>query len=312
MLKKSLVLIVTCLLWLLAAAESQAAVVGHTLKIDGLVRTYSVYIPASYYGKSAVPVVIMLHGAGATGTGVIRETGWARKAEEAGFLAVFPDAARPNPASAASFLANPQLWNDGSGRGLAFLQPVDDVKFLNLLIGDLARNYAIDRQAVFLTGFSSGASLTFKAAEELPGTFAAIAPVAGPYWPPAKPAVPRPLAPTLFIAGLTDPLNPAAGGTISLPWGSFRQPPLAATITSWAARNACPVLQPAASPPGTTVQTCGDGRHELRFILVDGLGHLWPGGEPVFPEAYIGKDPGHINATDAIWAFFAASRAIKR
>lgn len=313
MLKKGLILLfAACMFWPLVAGGGQAATVSRSLSVGGLVRTYTVYLPAVYDGKTALPVVIMLHGAGATGDGIIRETGWDRKAEEAGFLAVFPDAARPNPASEASFLANPQLWNDGSGRGLAFLQTVDDVKFLGLMVADLAKNYATDRQAVFLAGFSSGASLTFKAAEELPGLFAAIAPVAGPYWPTATPAPPRKLAPTLFIAGLADPFNPSAGGIIRLPWGSFRQPPLTATINGWAARNGCPAPQTAAGPSGTAVLTCADGRHKLQFILVEGLGHLWPGGEPIFPESYIGSDPGHLNATDTIWAFFAASRPAKR
>lgn len=311
MLRKELILLIMgCLLWPLASC--QAAVVSRSLQVDGLTRTYTVVVPAVYDGKRALPAVIMLHGAGATGAGVIRETGWGQKAEQAGFLAVFPDAMRPDPAADPGFLTNPQLWNDGSGRGGEFLGGVDDVKFLGLLVADLAGNYAIDRRAVFLTGFSNGASLTFKAARELPGLFAAIAPVAGPYWPPAKAVAPGPPIPTLFIAGKADPYNPLAGGTISLPWGSFRQPPLAATIAAWAAQNACPALRPAAGPPGTEVRIGAGSRVPLKFILVDGLGHLWPGGEPVFPEAYIGKDPGTLNATDTIWDFFAAIRAAKR
>jgi polyhydroxybutyrate depolymerase len=285
-----------------------AGPVAHTLTVDGLARTYTVYVPAGYDDRRPLPVVVMLHGAGATGAGVIAETGWGRKADREGFLAVFPDALRADPAAPPAFLTNPQLWNDGSGRGQAFLGGVDDVRFLDHLVADIAKKYAVDRKAVFLTGFSSGASLVFRAAALLPDRFAAIAPVAGPCWPlPAGP--PRRAAlPTLFIAGTADPLNPLDGGTISLPWGSFAQPPLLAGLQEWARRNGCTEgLRPGAGRTGLRVLACPGGL-PIKAFLVEGLGHMWPGGEPQFPAAYIGTDPGTVSATDVIWAFFAAAR----
>lgn len=296
-------LLVTALLGGQAAAAGLAA---HTLAVDGRPRTYTVYVPSGYSPNQPLPVVIMLHGAGATGPGVIAETGWEKKAERENFLAVFPDAVRPDPAAPASFLANPQLWNDGSGRGLSFLSDIDDVRFLDRLVVDLAARYATDTKAVFLTGFSNGASLAFRAAALLPGRFAAIAPVAGPFWPDGLPPRIRPV-PTLFIAGTADPLNPLDGGTITLPWGAFAQPPLLDRLREWAARGGCPHgLQPAAGKPGVTALTCRDGGVPLTVYLVEELGHIWPGGERLFPEAYVGKDPGALKATDEIWAFFAA------
>jgi len=292
------------------AGPAAAGLTTHSLQVDRLVRTYTVYIPAAYDGQRPAAVVIMLHGAGATGAGVIGETAWDRKAEQHGFLAVFPDAMRPDPAAPPAFLANTPLWNDGSGRGQAFLRDVDDVKFLDCLVADLAKKYAIDPQAVFLTGFSNGASLAFRAAAELPGRFAAVAPVAGPYWPPPKPPPARAGVPTLFIVGAADPLNPMNGGVISLPWGQFTQPALVANIQLWAKANGCPQgLAPAAGKPGIMILACSGGRVPVAAYFVDGLGHMWPGGEPMFPEAYIGRDPGALTATDVIWDFFAAVRA---
>ncbi|HWQ61426.1 MAG TPA: PHB depolymerase family esterase, partial [Negativicutes bacterium] len=214
---------------LLAATGLIAALCGpisagptaHTLTVDGLTRTYTVYAPAGYDGHRPLPVVVMLHGAGATGAGVIAETAWGEKADREGFLAVFPDAMRAEQAAPPAFLTNPQLWNDGSGRGQGFLRAVDDVRFLDLMLTDLAKRYAVDNKAIFLTGFSSGASLAFRAAALLPDRFAAIAPVAGPCWPLPSGPPSRAATPTLFIAGTVDPLNPLDGGTISLPWGSF-------------------------------------------------------------------------------------------
>jgi polyhydroxybutyrate depolymerase len=301
------------LLAALAGGRADAAgPAAHTLIVDGLTRTYTVYVPAGYNGQRPLPVVVMLHGAGATGAGVIAETGWGEKADREGFLAVFPDALRAVPTAPPAFLTNPQLWNDGSGRGQSFLGAVDDVRFLDVLLADLAKKYAIDNKAIFLTGFSSGASLAFRAAALLPDRFAAVAPVAGPCWPlPAGP--PRRTAlPTLFIAGTADPLNPLDGGKISLPWGDFVQPPLLDGLQAWAARNGCPTgLQPVAGQAGLRVLACPGGL-PLKAYLVEGLGHIWPGGEPQFPAAYIGSDPGTLSATDVIWAFFAAVRDQKR
>lgn len=283
-----------------------AAVETHDIRVDGQTRTYSVYVPSSYHGQQPVPVVVMLHGAGGTGEGVIPETGWDRQAEQAGFLAVFPDALRINQEAAPSLLTNPQMWNDGSKRGENLLPKADDVKFLALMLEHLAQQYAIDPKAIFATGFSSGASMLFKAANELPGRFAAIAPVAGHYWPPAVPGDGK-AVPTLFIAGTADPLNPFDGGTVNLPWGSFAQPPVMKTVREWTKRNGLSQeLKAAAGRTGVAVLQAVRGNREWqRVYIVEGLGHMWPGGEAIFPESFIGKDPGTLAATQVIWDYFA-------
>ena len=74
-------------------------------------------VPHRVDGKSKVPVVFMLHGAGGSGEGAIPETGWDAKSDREGFIAVFPDGTPPHPLLPARFLMNPRLWNDGSGRG---------------------------------------------------------------------------------------------------------------------------------------------------------------------------------------------------
>src|SRR5258707_2210628 len=79
-------------------------------------RTFVVHVPPGFDGKSKVPVVVMLHGAGGSGAGAEPQTGWDAKADREGFIAVFPDGTPVSPALPAPFLANPRLWNDGSGR----------------------------------------------------------------------------------------------------------------------------------------------------------------------------------------------------
>lgn len=288
-----------------------AGIQAYSIQADGKTRTYAVYAPSSYTNKHKTAVVVMLHGVGGTGEGVVRETGWDQKAEKEGFLVVFPDAMRVNPEAEPSFLFNPQMWNDGSNRGQGQINEVNDVKFLSLMLDDVAKNYTIDQTAVFATGFSSGASMLFRAANELPGRFAAIAPVSGHYWAPtAAPAKRNPI-PTILIIGTADPLNPYNGGVISLPWGSFEQPSYKKTIDRWLKHTSLPQeLKAAQSSPGVKVQTVArDKRDIFRVVIVEGLGHMWPGGEPIFPEGFIGKDPGTVNATQAIWDYFKSVRA---
>jgi polyhydroxybutyrate depolymerase len=144
---------------LLALATGTAGAAGlatHSLTVDGRERIYNDYSPVSYDGQRPLPAVIMLHGAGATGTGVIAETGWDKKADQQNFLAVFPDAVRADPSSPPGFLTNPQLWNDGSGRGQSFLAGVDDVRFLELLIADLSANMPSITGRCFSPAFPTG------------------------------------------------------------------------------------------------------------------------------------------------------------
>lgn len=289
------------------AASASPVVKAVSLSVDGHSRTYTVFEPSNYQTQKAVPLVVMLHGAGGTGAGIIEETGWGRKAEQEGFLVVFPDAVRPYPEAEPSFLVNPQVWNDGSGRGTEFLKGVNDVTFLSRMLDQITKSYKVDPNATFLAGFSNGASLGFKTVSELPGRFKAFAAVAGPYWPGDDKAVIGLPVPTLFIVGTADPLNPIDGGTIELPWGSFASPPVMASISGWAKKNGLRgELETVSDMQGVKVlKAAGEGRVPLRAYIIEGLGHLWPGGDPMFPEAYIGKDPGRVQATDLIWEFFS-------
>ena len=93
-------------------------------------------------------------------------------------------------------------WSDGR----AARADADDVGFVRLLLDSLRRELPLDSRRIFATGISNGAGMAFRLACDLPGTFAAIAPVAGalpaelenrcavaaPVVPPHVPGHPRP------------------------------------------------------------------------------------------------------------------------
>src|SRR5207245_1310631 len=131
-------------------------------------------VPPGYDGREPVPVVLMIHGAGGTARWTLAETGWGAKADQEGFLAVFPQGTPPDPRRPAHFRTNPQLWNDGPARDIAGRQETDDVGFIRALLTDLAARFAVDEHRVYVTGFSNGAAMTFRLGAELSTAFAAL------------------------------------------------------------------------------------------------------------------------------------------
>lgn len=251
---------------------------------------------------------MMLHGAGATAAVARQQTGWTAKADAERFTVVFPEGTARDPDAPPLFRLNPQLWNDGSGRGHVARRGVDDVGFIAALIERLARELALDRHRIWITGFSNGASLAFRLGVELAGVVAAIAPVAGHCWiePPRVGVLP----PLLHIAGAADPLNPLGGGDVETPWGhSEYHPPVRRSIERWAAASGCGRCDDRTDQAGVLWTECGGsgGTCDARLAVVPGLGHVWPGGPRLLPERLVGASSRLLMGTDVIWAFFTRS-----
>jgi polyhydroxybutyrate depolymerase len=287
---------------------------GQGLEHAGQVRSYLLFLPSAAQDRSrALPLVLMLHGMGGTAANAVRETAWSVKAEQEGFVLAYADASRPDPQRPASLRNNPPAWNDGSGRFHAGAQQVDDTGFIRKLIDQVSAQQSIDPRRVYVTGFSNGASMAFRVGAELADRVAAIAPVAGASWAEAPQPV-RGLS-LIYLTGTADPLNPLEGGFPKLgqrEQGGRAKKPVAEMIGTWTRALQC---QPAkdlsaanANDNANGVQTrsfggCKDGA-EVVVITVEGLGHIWAGGESRLPEFMVGKPTNKLKATDVIWDFF--------
>ncbi len=286
-----------------------------TLTVGGLTRTYHLHLPPAYDGRTALPLVLMLHGTGGTAESTLRETGWTALADAENFILVLPEATRPDPASPPRFGRNNPAWNDGSGRFHSGERAVPDAAFVAALLDRLQATLAVDPSRTYATGFSNGASMVFRLGLELPGRFAAIAPVAGALWigPPAAAALP----PLLYLTGDQDPLNPIAGGVpgIALFGGRRRadpddkaKAPVRDHVRKWSAALGCDPVPQAVSgtPRGVTTERYVGSRHgaEVVFTVIAGHGHIWPGGKNSLPEWMVGKPTSPIQATEVIWEFF--------
>ena len=141
-----------------------------TLTVGGLNRTYVVHVPKGHDPKTPMPVVLALHGATMNGPMMAWFSGLNRKADEAGFIAVYPN----GTGSFSSF-----TWNGGNCCGSAMQNNVDDVAFIDALLDDLIASYHVDTRRIYATGMSNGAIMAYRLAAELSDRIAAIAPVSG-------------------------------------------------------------------------------------------------------------------------------------
>lgn len=284
------------------AGARQAGTTAQMLTVDGRERTYALHLPPG--DKGALPLVIVLHGFGGQGQGMVALTGMNSVADREGFVVAYPDGVA-------------RSWNDGrfSPDITAQRLGVDDVGFISALIDELVRTQAIDGRRVFVTGISNGGMMTERLGCELADKVAAIAPVAGPLSESLAPACApaRPL-PTLLIAGTEDPLIPWAGGEVKGNGERGQVLSAADTVGRWVALDGCapvPTVTPIpdrAPNDGTTTRReryggCRAGAEVALYAVVGG-GHTWPGGLQYLPERTIGKTSRDFDASETIWGFF--------
>jgi len=265
-----------------------------TVTVDGVERSFVVHTPAASPAGDRLPVVIVLHGGGADARAAMAQTGMSELADRAGFLAVYPQ-------GNARFGGTQLTWNAGACCGYAVDQQVDDIAFLATVIDQVVRDHQGDPDRVYVTGFSNGGMLAYRAGCELTDRIAAIAPVAGSLvGVDCRPSAPLSV---LIFHGTADQQIPYEGGESPARGDTHPRldPPVADTTAFWAAHNRCSAPTTEQVNPNTTLQRhgCPDGV-EIGLYTIDGGGHDWPGG----PSTRGGANPETLVASPLIWDFF--------
>lgn len=242
----------------------------HTLAMvhDGVRRDYTLHAPSAY--RPGLPLVLVLHGYGSDSAGAIRQSGMNAVADRAGFLAVYPQGLGG-------------AWDPGAGGPSG-----GDVGFLAALADHLVRVWGADRSRVYAAGFSAGAAFTYRLARELPGRFAAIAPVSGrmdnvPAWRTPLGAG-NPVSVVTFQGGR----DQMAGS-----WNG--------TNEAWSAAGGC------GTPRATTVRnargtaerreaSCANGAEHVVYAIPT-MAHEWPNAT---------EHP--VAGSDLMWEFFSRHR----
>jgi len=271
-----------------------------TLEVDGRSRSYYVHVPPKYDPRQPTPVVLAFHGAGTNAPIMALSSGLSIKANEAGFIAVYP-----NGTGKGNVML---IWNSGGYRGPNHDKLPDDVAFVARLLDDLVGVVNVDRRRVFATGMSNGGMMCYRLACDLSERIAAIAPVAGTM--AAMECRPRRPVPVLHFHGTADTIVPYNG-----PDGRLDKlvafTSVDETIRTWVRLDGCPVKPKTTTFPdtehdGTTVKRklYGPGKRgaEVVLIAIEGGGHTWPG--RAWPVPLLGNTTRDISACDLIWEFF--------
>jgi len=201
----------------LKAGDNQAS-----LQFGGRSRSYVVYLPSSVKVGTAVPLIFDFHGHGGSGTQEESSSGWKKKADQVGFLMVYPDGVDNS-------------WNVGNCCGLAMSENVDDVGFTRAMIEAISKAACIDAKRVYATGMSNGAGFVQRLGCEAADVIAAIAAASADLvTDPCTPA--RPIS-ELSVRGLSDTTVAYAGGnTGSTGW---YDPGAKATLDLWKTIDQC-------------------------------------------------------------------------
>lgn len=287
------------------ADKSVAAAGTEERKIDhaGKTRTYRLHLPKGFSKDKPVPLVIVLHGAGANGAITEILTGFSPVADHHGFAVVYPD-------------GQLGLWNfweqQEAAKAKLARRGNDDIGFLSDLIDSLVKDGVADRTRVYVTGISNGAFMSNRLGCDLGDKIAAIAPVSGtmPRIMADKVKPPRAM-PVLYFHGSEDKLV----GIDGTDFITKRNASLSASdlVEWWAKHNGCEMKPKTESLPdkaddGTTVTRtsypAGKSGAPVTFYSIDGGGHTWPGGSAQ-PEGLLGKTSRDIVASELIWEFFA-------
>jgi polyhydroxybutyrate depolymerase len=268
---------------------------NESMTVDGRTRTYILNLPPNYYESSGLSLVIAMHGGGGEGSQFESTSLLTEKANEAGFVVVYPDGVRSDGALAA------RTWNAGRCCDYARDENIDDVKFIGSLIDALVGKYKINAKKVYATGHSNGGMLSYRLACEVPGKIAAIA-VSECSMVVKQPCNPSRAVPVLHMHSVKDSRVPYTGG-VGITGVYF--PPIDSVMTVWSDINACgnkaQVVVSNKDYTSTKWSDCDDDATIEYYLTQDG-GHAWPGG---LPGSAIGDTPSKvINANDLLWEFF--------
>lgn len=210
-----------------AEAACSAGMAGGTdrVSIGETGRSLTLHRPAGTRERT-LPLVILLHGSGGTGRGMLAATTLEATADRNGFIVAAPDAGIP--------VGEGFVWNipgvpTVTGR-VPGPEDADDVAHLGAVVDALVADQCVDPARVYLTGLSGGGRMASWMACVEPRRFAAIAPVVGlragnpdPEDPSRPdPATCRPDAPmpVIAFAGDADQTNPTQGA--ARPTGAIR------------------------------------------------------------------------------------------
>ncbi len=269
------------------AGESGGTSALHTLDSGGLERSFILRLPDGYERRTSWPLIVAYHGRGSTGVEVEGYSG----------LSTLPAVVAYPNGEIGTGDGYRKAW-----QGAPYEAPgVDDVAFTEDLLDELQATYCVDPARTYATGKSNGAGLVGLLACRLPDRFAAVAPVAGAFYPGTREgcedAAP---VPVIDVHGTGDATIPYAGDP------DRDLPAIPDWVAGWAERNGCTTSRTTTRRDVSTTRwrRCSSGA-DVAHVAVDGGGHVWPGADVYSGGGYVTHT---IEAQDVIWDFLRSHR----
>ena len=144
-----------CALTVAALAGFATFSFADNINVNGTNRTMNVYAPKNI--EKGRPLIIQMHGMNQDAPYQQNAAKWEPIADTARFVVVFPNGQN-------------KAWDIGGDK---------DINFLKAIINEMYNKYGIDKNRVYVSGFSMGGMMSYHAANKMGDMIAAIAPVSG-------------------------------------------------------------------------------------------------------------------------------------
>ena len=233
--------------------------VADNINVNGANRSMLVYAPSGI--EKNRPLIIQMHGMNQDAPYQKNAAKWESIADTARFVVVFPNGEN-------------KAWDIGGDK---------DINFLKAIINEMYQKYGIDKNRVYVSGFSMGGMMSYHAANKMGDMIAAIAPVSGG----GGVNSPKRAMPIMHTHGTSDDVV-NYNSTVN-------------TVKSWVSAQKCSSNSQKIKPYPTTKSGsaasleiwsgCTDNV-EVRLLTIEGKGHWYSMDEAV-----------SVNTSVEIWNF---------
>lgn len=203
-------------------------------------RPFTVQVPVGYDRAKPAPLLVLLHGYGASGAVQDAYLKLTPAAAKNGVLYVYLDGTKNGQ--------DKRFWNATDACCDAGNPKVDDSAYITAVIAEVKSTHNVDPKRVFLIGHSNGAFMSFRMACDHADEIAAIVSLEGATWlDPSRCHPSEPVA-ILAVHGTGDRTIEYAGGSAIAEY-----PSAATTVKTWAGYDGCRTQADASAPPSRSI-----------------------------------------------------------
>jgi polyhydroxybutyrate depolymerase len=215
-------------------------------------RPVKLYVPSKYSPGTPAPLVVMLHGYGASGATEELLMDLKGPAEASTVLYAHPDGTLD--------MTGKRFWKATNACCDFWGVPVDDETYLTSLVTEIEARYDVDPRRIYFVGHSNGGFMSYRMACDQAGMVAAIASLAGAMSLDATGCKPSDPVSVLEIHGTADQVVLWDGGNTDTDsiWdggaidGGGVYPGVTTTVGDWAKLDGCSST-PDTSQPGIDI-----------------------------------------------------------